>query len=350
MNKWNLYGLTAFFLLSSFDLFANPAAQQHRVSVVTARVELQQLSQTLNLVGKLASEQAVDVSTEVAGKIAEINVATNQRVQSGQVLVRLTNNKVQASLLEAKAYWQDERRKLREFSQLVKKHAVTQTELEAQGALVDIAKARFDLAKAALNERTIRSPFAGTVGLIHLSRGQYLTVGSVLFTLDDLSKMELDLAVPERYLSYLSLDTKVVGTSDAWPQLSFIGAVKAIDSRVDAQSLTITTRVQFDNSERSLKPGMLMSAQIPLQPIEAATIPVQALEYAGSKRFVYLVGGDQTAIRTEVELGARMGNKVVIKKGVHVGQRVVVQGLINMRDGVKVQEVTKIGTAIKSEG
>nr|WP_269809066.1 hypothetical protein [Enterovibrio nigricans] len=71
-----------------------------------------------------------------------------------------------------------------------------------------------------------------------------------------------------------------------------------------------------------------------------AIIPVQAIEYSGTKRFVYLVDDAGIAHRTEVKLGARVENSVTVESGLELGDRIVVQGLVSMRDGTKVNDLT----------
>ena len=69
---------------------------------------------------------------------------------------------------------------------------------------------------------------------------------------------------------------------------------------------------------------------------------MQSLEYSGTKRFVYIVDGKGKANRTEVFLGARIGNQVVIEQGVSIGDKIVVQGIVSMRDGVTVSELAEV--------
>ncbi|MGL5410253.1 MAG: efflux transporter periplasmic adaptor subunit, partial [Shewanella sp.] len=64
------------------------------------------------------------------------------------------------------------------------------------------------------------------------------------------------------------------------------------------------------------------------------------LEYSGTKRYVYVVNSEQITQRTEVTLGERVGDEVLIESGLTIGDRVVVQGLVNMRDGLKINEVS----------
>ncbi len=324
-------------IVSSAVFARGPGAQA--VTVITEEVQIHEVSQSLTLVGKLDSEQSVDIASEVAGKVDVIAVKANQEVSKDQLLIKLDDDKARAAIAEARAYLADEKRKLAEFERLVKRNAITQTEIDAQKTSVEIAQARLDAANANLDDLHITAPFAGTVGFIDFSRGKLVSAGSQLLTLDDLSLMRLDLQVPERYLSMLSKGMKVEATTSAWGNQQFIGEVVGVDSRINQETLNLRVRIHFQNTDTKLKPGMLVSANMAFPPIEAPIIPVQALEYSGTKRYVYVIGDDKKAVRTEVILGARIENLVVIEEGLEIGQKIVVQGIVNMRDGVAVNEL-----------
>lgn len=345
MKKTTLLCLTlaaTFYYPSAFAAGATKA-----IPVVIEPVQNHQVSQTLSLVGKLKADQSVYIASEVSGKVDVIAVKANQQVKKGQLLVQLNDDKIRAAVNEANAYLRDEQRKLTEFERLVKRNAITQTEIDAQKASVEIAQARLDAAKANLGDLRITAPFDGTVGFIDFSRGKMVSAGNDLLTLDNLSLMQLDLQVPERYLSKIKRGMTVIGQTGAWPGRSFEGKVVGIDSRINQETLNLRVRIHFSNQEGLLKPGMLISAKLDFEPISAPIIPVQALEYSGTKRFVYVVNDDRIAQRTEVHLGARIENEVVIEDGLAIGQRIVVQGIVNMRDGVAVTEVNASGQPIE---
>ncbi|WP_413284777.1 efflux RND transporter periplasmic adaptor subunit [Vibrio sp. MA40-2] len=308
------------------------------ILVVTEQVATHQVAQTLTLVGKLEAEESVVISPEVSGKIDVINVKANQKVRQGDLLVQLNDDKAKAAISEASAYLRDEKRKLTEYQRLAKKGAITQTEIDAQKASVDIANARLDAVYAQLKDLHISAPFAGTIGFIDFSRGKMVNSGTELLTLDNLSSMRLDLQVPERFLSMLSNGMIVDATSSAWQGVTFEGEVTGIDTRINSETLNLRVRIKFDNANNQLKPGMLMSATIEFPAIDAPIIPVQALQYSGTKRYVYVVDSENKAKKTEVVLGARIENEVVITKGLQIGERIVVQGIVNMRDGSLVEE------------
>nr|WP_086938168.1 efflux RND transporter periplasmic adaptor subunit [Thaumasiovibrio occultus] len=319
-----------------------PAAgrQAHKVAVTTAEVEHLSLSQSLNLVGSLAARQGVDIATEVSGKVVEVKVQPNSQVKEGDVLVQLDSVRANAALKEAMAFYNDERRKLKEYGRLVARGAVTQTEYEAQEASVDIARARLDAARKSVSDHSLKAPFSGTLGLFDMARGQLVSVNETLMTLDDLSVMQLDLAIPEVYLPQIRIGETITATSQAWGDDVFTGTIAAIDSRVQSDSLNIRVRIHFDNESQQLKPGMLMNTHVEFAPQAKPVIPVQSLEYSGTSRYVYIVDEQQVAHRTEVKLGGRVNDQVMIEEGLSGGETIVVQGLVNIRDGVNVNDVS----------
>lgn len=353
MNK--SFSLTSVFIIFSIFtsnvLSAPPKGKRAEriVPVYSAVVDYHEVSQSLSLIGKLQSDKFVNIASEVSGKVSTINVKANQKVKQGQLLFKLDDRKAKAILLEASAFLADEQRKLNEYQRLVASNAVTQSSVDAQLALVDIAKSRVTVAQTDVNYHHLIAPFSGTIGLLDFSQGQMVSVGTELLTLDDLSIMQLDLQIPERYLSLVSKGMKVNATSRAWPDVQFSGKVIAIDSRINPDTLNLRIRVQFSNKNNTLKPGMMMSASLVFPTINEPIIPVQALEYSGTKRFVYLVDSDNKVQRTEVILGGRIGDSVLIESGLEVGSRIVVQGLVNMSDGLSVKDLSQETTVVEAQ-
>lgn len=311
------------------------------VSVATATVATHPVTRVLSLIGNLKSENSVVIASEVGGKIETVHVKAGENVKEGTLLLTLDTAKSQASFAEAEAFYQDEQRKLNEFTKLHKRGALTKTELDAQQANVDIGKARLDAAKEVRDDHFLTAPFDGTVGLVDITRGQLVLAGETLLHLDDLSLMQLDVNVPEQYLSDLSKNIKITANSKAWPNTPFIGKLMALDSRVNNDSLNLRVRINIENSKGLLLPGMMMEASLNFEPLITAVIPVQAIEYSGTKRFVYKLDEKKIANRTEVKLGARVDNLITVDSGLALGDSIVVQGLVNMRDGISVNPLNE---------
>ncbi|WP_323933474.1 efflux RND transporter periplasmic adaptor subunit [Aeromonas hydrophila] len=327
-----------------YDRHSAPAGKpQPRQVNIRAQTVSQSLAEpSIKLVSKLAANRSVVISPEVTGRIVKIAVRSGQQVKQGDVLIALDAGKQQAELAEQSASVRDESRKLRDMRRLVARGAITTSELEGQEATVAQAQARADAAKYELSLRTLLAPFDGSVSLIDLSEGALVNSGDTLLHLDELAKLRLDLAVPERYLSLLRPGMAVTATSSAWPDQSFRGVLETLDSRVSNDTQNIKARVIIPNPDGQLRPGMLLNVELSLPPQKMTLIPAQSVEYAGEQRFVYRLEPNGKVKRVPVVLGDSHGEEVWVTEGLKVGDRIVVEGLVNLRDGVSVHDLAEV--------
>ncbi|MGU5815299.1 efflux RND transporter periplasmic adaptor subunit [Aeromonas hydrophila] len=316
--------------------------QPRQVNIRAQTVSQSLAEPSIKLVSKLAANRSVVISPEVTGRIVKIAVRSGQQVKQGDVLIALDAGKQQAELAEQSASVRDEIRKLRDMRRLVARGAITTSELEGQEATVAQAQARADAAKYELSLRTLLAPFDGSVSLIDLSEGALVNSGDTLLHLDELAKLRLDLAVPERYLSLLRPGMAVTATSSAWPDQSFRGVLETLDSRVSNDTQNIKARVIIPNPDGQLRPGMLLNVELSLPPQKMTLIPAQSVEYAGEQRFVYRLESNGKVKRVPVVLGDTHGEEVWVTEGLKVGDRIVVEGLVNLRDGVSVHDLAEV--------
>ncbi len=316
--------------------------QPRQVNIRAQTVSQSLAEPSIKLVSKLAANRSVVISPEVTGRIVKIAVRSGQQVKQGDVLIALDAGKQQAELAEQSASVRDESRKLRDMRRLVARGAITTSELEGQEATVAQAQARADAAKYELSLRTLLAPFDGSVSLIDLSEGALVNSGDTLLHLDELAKLRLDLAVPERYLSLLRPGMAVTATSSAWPDQSFRGVLETLDSRVSNDTQNIKARVIIPNPDGQLRPGMLLNVELSLPAQKMTLIPAQSVEYAGEQRFVYRLEPNGKVKRVPVVLGDTHGEEVWVTEGLKVGDRIVVEGLVNLRDGVSVHDLAEV--------
>ncbi|HDX8355911.1 TPA: efflux RND transporter periplasmic adaptor subunit [Aeromonas dhakensis] len=316
--------------------------QPRQVNIRAQTVSQSLAEPSIKLVSKLAANRSVVISPEVTGRIVKIAVRSGQQVKQGDVLIALDAGKQQAELAEQSASVRDETRKLRDMRRLVARGAITTSELEGQEATVAQAQARADAARYELSLRTLLAPFDGSVSLIDLSEGALVNSGDTLLHLDELAKLRLDLAVPERYLSLLRPGMAVTATSSAWPDQSFRGVLETLDSRVSNDTQNIKARVIIPNPDGQLRPGMLLNVELSLPPQKMTLIPAQSVEYAGEQRFVYRLEPNGKVKRVPVVLGDTHGEEVWVTEGLKVGDRIVVEGLVNLRDGVSVHDLAEV--------
>ncbi len=345
--RFSLFSLTLLLLLCVGYHFwgkdpasgSSPAVGKMMPVVRVETVSLSAVANQLPLVGKLSARQSVVITPEVSGRIVKLPTAEGGRVVAGARLVQLDDDKQQASYDEAQAFLVNEQRKLGDMTRLASKGVTTRNDLDGQASSVAQAVARRDMAAFELSQRHLLAPFAGRVGLYDISLGSLVNPGDVLLHLDDTSVMRLDLAVPERFLSQLQPGMPLHASTEAWPGVSFSGVLSSIDSRVDSDTLNIKVRLLFANEDERLRPGMLMQLTLPFATQVQPLIPMQAIEFQGDERFVYLLTPDQHVQRRRIELGEPQDSRVAVRSGLQGGEPLVVEGIVALRDGIKVKVV-----------
>ena len=310
------------------------------VQVEVAEARLGEVAEVIEAVGTARPRQSIDVIADDSGRIDEILFETGQRVERGQPLVKLDSGIQQANLAEAEAGLVDARTQLERARQLVNSRAVSEARVDELEAAFLAAEARVAAERQRLRDRTTNAPFSGVVGLREVDVGARVTDTTVLTRLDDLSVIELEFQVPERYFGAIRQGQLVEATSTAFPDTVFTGSVAAVDTWIDAVSRSFRVRAELPNSEARLPGGLFMLARITLRTrSDAILIPEEAVMAEGRSTFVYRIAGtpeEPRAERIEIRLGQRRVGEVEVLEGLTAGDRVVTAGLQRLRPGVPV--------------
>lgn len=310
-----------------------------KVEVVEAR--LGEIAEVIEAVGTTRPIQSIDVIADASGRIDEILFETGQRVEQGQPLIRLDRGIQQANLARAEAELADIRVQLDRARQLVTSRAISEARVDELEAAFLAAEARVAAERQRLRDRTTNAPFSGVVGLREVDVGARITDTTVLTRLDDLSVIELEFQVPERFFGAIRLGQTVEATSTAFPDIVFAGQVAAIDTRINAVSRSFRVRAELPNSDAGLPGGLFMLARITLttRP-DAILIPEEAVMAEGRSTFVYRIAGppaEPTAERIDIRIGQRRVGEVEVVEGLTAGDRVVTAGLQRLRSGAPVR-------------
>lgn len=301
-------------------------------------VSRQPWQHSLPLQGKLRAQRSVQLASESSGRLLQGPPVAGQPVHQGQVLLQLDDAATRAALAEARVFLQNEQRKLDDMQRLAGKGVVSRNDLNNQQAVVAQAAARLARVEVDQQRMQVQAPFAGRLGLYDVSPGQWLAAGSAVLTLDDLARVQLDLAVPEVWLASLQPGQAVEGRVDAWPAQRFHGQLLQRDSRIDEATLTVRVRLQFDNPQQLLLPGMLMRVALPVSQQQAVVIPPQAVGYQGTERFVFVFDPPTGSVqRRVVVLGSSAASEVVVLDGLQPGEQVVIEGAQGLQDGQRVR-------------
>lgn len=301
-------------------------------------------------VGTVRANESLTITAKQVGNVAVIGFEEGQRVVAGQVLIELETrerkadiDQAKSDLEQSKALRDDARSRLDRARQLRSSGNVTEARLDeleaafrAADARVRSAEARIRALDARLDDVRLTAPFDGRVGLRQVSLGALVQPGTVVTTLDDISRVKLDFSVPEVFLGRLEPGLKVVARTPAFPGRTFTGDVSVVDTRVDPATRAVRVNALFDNPDEALKPGMFLNVELVLERRDnAVLLPEEAVVPEGARQFVFVVK-DSRAQRTEVKLGTRQQGTVEIASGVAPGDLVIVRGVQRVRHGQPV--------------
>ena len=320
------------------------------VAVVTAHPAKKEFAHEVEALGTLRANESVDITAKVADRVAAIHFKEGQQVRKGDVLVELDNTEARADLAAAEAAASDSRSQYKRSQELFQTKALSEAQLDQLQATLLANEARVAAARSRLADRVIIAPFNGRVGLRNVSLGGLVNPGGVITTLDDLSVVKLDFAVPEIFLSTLQPGLTVEAHSTAYPKESFAGRVASVATRVDPTTRAVTIRALIDNRDARLRPGMFMTVKLVRQEGQALMLPEQAIVPENEQQFVYVIE-DGLAHKREIKIGRRRPGEVEILEGLTADDGVVIDGTLNLRDGVPVRvQADAVGDQARANG
>ena len=298
------------------------------------------LSRAVSAVGTLRAAESVVIKPETAGRIAKIGFEGGARVRKGDLLIALDAAIVAAEAEQTRAELGLAQANYQRTVELAQKQFVSERARDEAAASLRVLEARLKLAQARLSKTDIRAPFAGVLGLRNVSLGDYVREGDSLVVLEDVSSMQVDLRLPERFLGQIRPGQRVQVEFDAWPGREFQAVLEAIDVQVEANGRSVMARGRLANADGLLRTGMFAKASLTLsENPKAVMVPEEAVVPLGSDLFVYRIE-DGKAFRTPVSTGQRREGQVEIVEGLQAGTRVVTAGQLKLqRDGQAVRVV-----------
>lgn len=387
---WGLAGVLAGMLVAGCGGREVPAAAAGGAAPValSATAAIQQpMTRFIAVSGTLTAQEEAEVAAEVAGRVVATPIERGSRVGRGATLVQISDAEVSAQAREAEANaaqlearlgmasgapfdaervpevanakaaqvlarTEFERTKMLQAQQLVSKSEFDQKQAQADAAqrqyevarngaeqqyqALMAARARVQLARKALADTQVRSPFDGVVGERLVSVGDYVTRGAKIASVMRISPLRLELTVPAQYLKTISTGRTVHLDVDAYAGERFSGVVRFVSPALQSDSRSLMIEALVPNEDGRLKPGLFATARIEqAEQTPAILVPKAAVTTNGEVSRVFVVKGDKAEERL-VTLGQEVGDKVEATSGIAAGDLVVVGGREKLRDGAAI--------------
>lgn len=301
------------------------------VSMVAAQSA--SVGKTLNVIGESRSLKSVTLTSEATGLVTQVNIAPGKRVSEGDVLLRLDDEQQRIALERARAQYPIAKDNAERYASLAETEAASALEAEAAFNNFKTIEADMRAAQFAVQQRTIRAPFDGVIGLTDVEPGDYLRAGDVVATLDDTSSLIVQFSIPQEAADAVTIGQAVTARlASGGPP--YEGAVSAIDSRVDPTTRTLRVEASFENDNGALLPGAIFAVSTTSRGQPAVSIPGLAIQWDRSGPFIWKRDENGQAEQVSVSILQRTDNIVLVSGAIESGDIIVFEGADRVRAGV----------------
>jgi membrane fusion protein, multidrug efflux system len=291
-------------------------------------------------IGTVVALRSITLRNELPGTVKQVNLTPGQMVEAGTLLVGLDVSVEEAELKAQEAEAALAQTLVERMNRAVQSRATSQMEADRARAELDVAKAQMERIKAVIARKTIRAPFRARIGISDVHEGQYLNEGTLITTLQGIDdRTQIDFQVPQHIAQTLREgDTIEVLASSASPTPA---KIIALDARVDGVTRNVIVRARVEDARTVPAPGASVRVRVPYgEAVAGAAIPVSALRKGPAGDHVFIVAegqdGKPRAHLRRVQVGASLGDEVLVLDGLKPGETVAASGSFKLREGVLV--------------
>jgi len=336
---------------------AEPLAREQALEFLPSDIVVlapQTLERSLPLTGTLTPLNEATVKAKVAGELVEVAVREGERVQRGQVLARIDTTELEARAAAKRADVEAARaqRVLAEKNRatqqtLLGKNFISQSAFDSTQSAYEVAVARLRAAEAdlavaqkALGDAVLTAPISGIVSQRLAQPGERVAVDARILAVVDLSRLQLEAAVPASEIGRVKVGQPVAFRVDGFGAREFAGHIERINPSTIAGSRSINVYAVIENPDGTLRGGLFAQGGLTLERVEGAlVIPAAALREELGQRFVYVLDGGVLK-KKPVTAGAADGaGRVQVLAGLAPGDRVVTRDLGTLREGAPARLV-----------
>jgi membrane fusion protein (multidrug efflux system) len=299
-------------------------------------VDFGPLQNSIVVSGSLLPNEEVDIRSEVAGRIDQLNFSEGSRVAKGKLILKIDDAEWRAQLAKAKSQLDLAEKDKQRKGKLLEAKGLSQEEYDQSLSRVQELQAEVQLIQSRIRNAEIYAPFSGQIGLRYVSPGAYVSQGQILAKLVQTDPIKIEFGVPQRYAGFIKEGMEINFKMDG-SDSTFVAKIYAYEARIDAATRTLNVRARCENSQGLLIPGAFAEVNLVLADLtDALMIPTSAVvpQIRGQKVFIMKNGVAQSV---DVESGIRTETEIQITKGLAKGDTLITTALLALKDGMPVQ-------------
>jgi membrane fusion protein (multidrug efflux system) len=306
------------------------------VSVATEPAAIAKVERSVSLVGAFFANEEVAIAAQIETRVASFEHDMGDHVAAGDVLVRLDDADLQASLREIQARLAKARADNARAQVLSQQGIMAAEEADKMRTEAVVLEAQLDVVKVKIDRTVIRAPFTGVIAERTTSVGAVVKLGQTLYKLVQDDPLKFRTPVPERFAGFLQLGQPIRVNVDAYPGRTFEGKITRINPTSETANRSITVEALVPNPDRLLRPGFFAKGDLVYDAHgDVVVIPEKALTtFAGVTKVFVIVNGkaEERVVRT----GVAVDDRREIADGVKQGELVAVSNLDRLEQGVAV--------------
>lgn len=300
---------------------------------------------TLTVSGSVRAIEGVDVTTQLGGMVQTIYFTPGSFTHKGDLLVQLNIDPDVAQLHVLQANEQLAKVTYNRDKAQYAIQAVSKQQLDTDIANLQSATAQVAEQNAVIEQKTIRAPFSGRLGICIVSPGQYINPGNKIVMLQTIDPIYVDFYIPQNNVPLLKKGLAVTANSNAFPKITLSGKITTIDPGLDPNVRNVKAEATFENPQGLLTPGMFVTVAISTgEPQQKLTLPQTAISFNPYGSIVYVItksekNGESKLVAHQrfVKTGESRGDQIAILQGVKPGDLIVTSGQIKLKNGSVVQ-------------
>lgn len=319
---------------AKIDAAANPVKEKIVVPVKIHEVQEDSFSAAFNINGVTAALREVKIASEVQGKLVNLYVANGDVVRAGQVIAVLDASVYTAQLNSIETSMAKTALDKQRYTRLIEMGGASSTQLEQAVLQYESLIAEKKDVLQRMEHMQIRAPFSGRIENVMVEKGSFVSFGTVLSDLIDISTLEIKVYLSEKQAFSVKAG-EPVSINNAVLAEPVYGLIETISDKSDASG-KFAAEIHFTNKKADLKAGMIADVAFASEEISTGlSIPVSALVGTAAQGKVYVVKDNKVELRN-IRTGTSTSNRVQVLEGLAAGEKVVISGQLNLENGTEI--------------
>ncbi|MGX5915219.1 efflux RND transporter periplasmic adaptor subunit [Aliidiomarina sp. Khilg15.8] len=308
---------------------------QRTTPVVVEQVKFENEISRIEAVGTAEAAKSVVLFPAVGDIVTAIHFIPGQLVEQNDILLELDARRQRVAVNRAEIQLRDAERTVERLRTSRSQGAIPESDLDDAVTLRDLLEVDLAEAKANLEDRLVRAPFDGVVGLTDVEVGDRITEQTAITTLDKRDELLINFRAPEAALSVLSQNPEL--SVQPWENRSvqIPAEIAEVDSRVSNENRTLRVRARLNNEDDRFRPGMSFRVRLQVAGDSYAVVPEAALLWGATGAYVWIVE-ESAAKRVDVQIKQRLAGRLLVAGELQPGDELIVEGVQQLREGQAV--------------